>query len=65
MWRIYIGQTVGEILPVCGYRDMNLFLGLVHFRLVAPPLQPGVVGPHLVRGAWFSNRLSLEGTGHI
>jgi hypothetical protein len=25
-----------------------LLLGLVLFRLVAPPLQPGVVGPYLV-----------------
>jgi hypothetical protein len=48
-----------------GNRWHGLLPGLDHFRLVTPPLQPGVVGPYLVRGVWFSNRLSLEGTGHI
>jgi hypothetical protein len=43
----------------------SLFLGLDIFRLVAPPLQPGVVGPYSVWGIWFSNHLLLEGTGHI
>jgi hypothetical protein len=43
----------------------NHFLGLVLFRLVAPPLQPGVVRLYLVRGAWFLRRLLLEGTSHI
>jgi hypothetical protein len=48
MW-IYSGQTCGEILPVHDYRDggeywYGSFPGLVLFRLVALPLQPGVVG---------------------
>jgi hypothetical protein len=45
----------------------GLFPGLVLFRLVAPPLQPGVVGwgGSPVRGVWFHSRLSLEGTDHI
>jgi hypothetical protein len=44
------GQTGGEI-PFAHAncraekRWRGLFLGLVFFRLVAPPLQPGVVGP--------------------
>jgi hypothetical protein len=37
----------------------------VLFRLVAPPLQPGVVEPYPVRGVWFPSHLLLEGTGHI
>jgi hypothetical protein len=47
-------QTGGKILPVYGYRDeredqYGLFSVLVLFGLVAPPLQPGVAGPCLVR----------------
>jgi hypothetical protein len=41
------------------------FLGLLLFRLVAPPLQPRVVGPYLVRGLWFPDLFPLEGTDHI
>jgi hypothetical protein len=68
--RIYSGQTCGEILPVCGYRDgrqdrYGLFVGLNIFRLVAPPLKPGVVGPCLVRGAWLPSRVPLEETDRI
>jgi hypothetical protein len=68
--RIYNGQTGGEILPVCGYHDGRhvwciLLLDFVLFRLVAPPLQPGVVGPYLVWGAWFPNLLPLGGTCHV
>jgi hypothetical protein len=68
--RIYSGQTSGEILSVRGYCDRRedrygSFMGLVLFRLVAPPLQPRVVGPYLVWGAWFPSRLPLEGTGRI
>jgi hypothetical protein len=67
---IYNGQTYSEILPVHGYHDgredqYGLFWSLVLFRLMAPPLQPGVVGPCLVWGAWFSSHLLLEGTSHI
>jgi hypothetical protein len=46
----------------CGH---VLLSGLALFRLVAPPLQLGVVGPHLVWGVWFPSRLLLEGTGRI
>jgi hypothetical protein len=35
------------------------------FRLVAPPLQPEVVGPYLVWGVSFSSHLLLEGTNSI
>jgi hypothetical protein len=41
-------QVVKSCLPtlIVGWRtdDHGLFLGLVFFRMVAPPLQPGVVG---------------------
>jgi hypothetical protein len=68
--RIYSGQTGGEILPTQGYHDgredwYGLFLGLVLFRLVVPPLQQGVVRPYQVQGAWFPSRLPLEGIDHI
>jgi hypothetical protein len=68
--RIYSGQIGGEIPPISRYRDgredwYELILGLFLFRLVAPPLQPGVVGLYLVRGAWFPSHLSLEGIGRI
>jgi hypothetical protein len=71
MRRIYSGQTGGEILHVHNYRDeredpYRLFVGLILFRLVTPPLGIGVVGPYLVQGgAWFPSRLLLEGTGCI
>jgi hypothetical protein len=54
---IYSGQIGGEVLPVYGYSDTDLFLGLILFRLADHPLQSGVVGPHLVRGAWFPSHL--------
>jgi hypothetical protein len=68
--RIYIRQTGDEILPGRGYCNgredyYRLFLGLVLFTLVAPPLQLGVVRPYLVWGAWFPSRLPLEGTSRI
>jgi hypothetical protein len=55
------------LVPIVGWRGEGviLFLGLVLFRLVAPPLQPGVVGSYLVWGIWFSNRLPLDGTDCI
>jgi hypothetical protein len=64
------GQTSGEILPAHIYHNeeerwCELLPGSVHFRLVAPPLRPGVVGPYLVQGVWFPSRLLLEGTGRI
>jgi hypothetical protein len=46
-------------------RHYRLLLGLDLLRLVAPPLQPGVVGPYPVWGVWFPSRLTLEGTDHI
>jgi hypothetical protein len=33
--------------------------------LEVPPLQPRVVGPYPIRGAWFPSHLPLEGTSHI
>jgi hypothetical protein len=68
--RIYGGQTDDEILPVHGYRDgredrHGSFSSLVLFRLVAHPLQPGVVRPYLARGAWFLSHLPLERTDRI
>jgi hypothetical protein len=64
------GQIGGEILPAHVYRNeekrmCGLLPSLVLFRLVAPPLQSRVVGPYPIRDVWFSNRLLLEGTGHI
>jgi hypothetical protein len=36
--------------------------GFSSFKLVAPFLQSGEVGPCLVRCTWFPSRLPLEGT---
>jgi hypothetical protein len=63
-------QTGGKILPAYIYRNKEerwcgLLPGSVLFRLVAPPLQPVLVGSYLVRGVWFHSRLLLEGTGYI
>jgi hypothetical protein len=33
--------------------------------LVAPPLQPGMVGLYLVRDVWLSSRLPLNETSRI
>jgi hypothetical protein len=45
--------------PIVGWKKgkRGLLSGLVLFSLVAPPLQPGVVGLYPVRGVWFSNHL--------
>jgi hypothetical protein len=43
----------------------GLLPGLVLSRLVAPPLQPGVVGPYPIQGVWFPSRLLQEGTSRI
>jgi hypothetical protein len=64
------GQTGDEILPPHDYRNegkrwCGLLSGLVLFRLVAPPVQLGVVRLYPVRGVWFPNRLPLEATGRI
>jgi hypothetical protein len=53
MWRVYSGQIGGEILSVYGYHDgredrYESFLSLIPFRLVAPPLQPGVLGSTII-----------------
>jgi hypothetical protein len=37
----------------------------VDFRLVAAPLQPGVMGPYLVWGVWFPSHLLQEGISRI
>jgi hypothetical protein len=42
------------------FHDLILF-----YTLVAPPLQPGLMGQHLVWGACFPSCLPLEETGHI
>jgi hypothetical protein len=60
----------GKILPAHIYHNekkqrRGLLSGLVLFRLVAPPLQPGLVGPYPIRGVWFYSRLLLEGTDRI
>jgi hypothetical protein len=65
-----VRQTDDEILPVHVYHNeeerwCGLLLGLVLFRLVAPPLPPGVVEPYLVRGVWFPSHLLMEGISHI
>jgi hypothetical protein len=49
------GLTGGKILPAHDYHNegkrwCGLLSGLVLFRLVVLPLQPGVVGPYPVRG---------------
>jgi hypothetical protein len=41
---------------------MQIVFGFSSFKLVVPPLQPGVVEPYPVRGSWFPNHLALEGT---
>jgi hypothetical protein len=68
--RRHFRQTCSEILPAHVNRDeesrgCRLLLGLVLSRLVAPPLQPRVVGPYLVRGVWFLSCLPLEGTSRL
>jgi hypothetical protein len=49
-----IGLTGGEILPFRGHRGVykdwcGPCPGLVSFKLVVPPLQPGAVGRYLVQ----------------
>jgi hypothetical protein len=61
-----VGLTGGKILSahghLCGGKEWcRLLPGLVLFRLVVPPLQPGVVGPYPVWGTWFPSHLLLEG----
>jgi hypothetical protein len=54
----WVRQTGSKILPAHVYHNeeerwCRLLLGSVLFRLVAHPLQPGVVGPYLVHVVWF------------
>jgi hypothetical protein len=54
--RSYNRLASGEILLARGHRDRRrdwyrLGPGLVLFRLVVPPIQPGAVGLYLVQGA--------------
>jgi hypothetical protein len=65
-----VRQTGGEILPAHVYRNeeerwCGSLQGSVLFRLVAPPLQPRVVGPYSVQGVCFRSHSLLEGTCHI
>jgi hypothetical protein len=51
--RSYSGLAGGEILPAHGHQDgrkdwCGTVQVLVLFRLVVPPLQPGVVAPYTV-----------------
>jgi hypothetical protein len=50
------------LVPIVGWkkRKCGLLLGLVLFSLVAPPLQPGVVGLYLVRGGLLLILLPFE-----
>jgi hypothetical protein len=41
----------------------GLLLGLVLFRLVVPPFQPGVVGPYPVQSVWFPSHLPFAARG--
>jgi hypothetical protein len=55
-----------KILLTHGHRDRRKDRcgsgpGLVLFRLVVPPLHPGVEGPYLVQSAWFPSHLPLDG----
>jgi hypothetical protein len=59
------GQTDGEILPIYVYHNeeerwYGLLPGSDFFRLIAPPLQSGVVRLYLIHGVWFSSHLLLE-----
>jgi hypothetical protein len=58
-------QVVKSCLPapIIGWKKRKR--GLVLFRLVAPPLQPGVLRLYLVRVVWFPNHLPLEGINRI
>jgi hypothetical protein len=64
-----VKQVVKSCVPVpiveWKKRKRGLLTRLVLFKLVAPPLQPGLVGLYLVWGVWFPSRLPLEGTGCI
>jgi hypothetical protein len=64
------GLTGDEILPAHDYHNTGkclrgLLLGLVLFKLVAPPLQPRVVESYSIHGVWFPSHLLLEGSGRI
>jgi hypothetical protein len=62
-------QVANSCLPalIVGWRcdGHGSFPGLVLFRLVAPPLQPGVVGTSPGTGVCFPSHLPLEKTDHI
>jgi hypothetical protein len=60
------GQTGGEILPAHiysneGKRRCGLLPGLVLFRFVAPPLQPGLVGPYHSMGCVVPHPFAARG----
>jgi hypothetical protein len=54
-------------VPIVGWKKgkRGLLSGLVLFRFVAPPLQPGVVRFYPIWGVWFPSRLPLEGPSRI
>jgi hypothetical protein len=64
-----VRQVVKSCLltPIVGWkkRKHGLLFELVLFRLVGPPLQPGVVGLYPVWRVWFPSCLPLEGTSQI
>jgi hypothetical protein len=64
-----VRQVVKSCLPMPNVerkkRKRGLLLGLVLFRLVAPPLRLGVVGIYLVWGVWFPSHLPLDETDRI
>jgi hypothetical protein len=65
-----VRQTGDKILPAHVYHNEEerwcvLFPDSFLFRLVAPPLQPGVVGPYPVWDVWFPSHLPLEGVDRI
>jgi hypothetical protein len=58
-------QIGGEILPAHAHHRVEKqtdgsFSRFVLFLLVAPPLQPGVVGPYPIWGVWFPSHLPLD-----
>jgi hypothetical protein len=62
------GLRGGKILPAYVYHNRGmhwreLVLGLVLFKLVAPPFQSGMVESYPVHDVWFPSHLLLVETG--
>jgi hypothetical protein len=47
-----VAKSFSPMATEMGEKTSRLLLGPVCFRLVVPPLMPGVVGPYPVRGTW-------------